>query len=409
MDKLSYLAELAEGLARWVPERERQDILRYYAEYFEEAGPDREAQVVAELGDPWALSCRLAVEGGYTTWEQANRWTPPKKKKWPWLLAAGITAAVLLFTVVSIAMGAAAFGRLVGRNVAAYVTSSPEAKVEEADNAQFGAAYEGDPESTGGIPAVYQEGEGDAGSGEGFWAREDGCLDAFSGIDAEISFGRITVCAGRDYSLSIARVGDLGGYELKWKIEDGRLKIQDAKPGGFQMNLNGLMGEHSLSVDITVPDNVRLEKANVKTSLGDILLSDLTVEKKLNAKTNLGDVEVYGVSAQELEAKSDLGEVECHDSRVAKEINLDSSMGDVTLSLEELSEGLEIELKTNLGQVEASLGCAEQECGYELKCSLGKVTVNGVGRGDKAVQKGNCPYQLEAKSDLGDVDVDFIR
>ena len=25
MDKLTYLAELAEGLARWVPERERQD------------------------------------------------------------------------------------------------------------------------------------------------------------------------------------------------------------------------------------------------------------------------------------------------------------------------------------------------------------------------------------------------
>ena len=34
MDKITYLAELAEGLARWVPERERQDILRYYAEYF---------------------------------------------------------------------------------------------------------------------------------------------------------------------------------------------------------------------------------------------------------------------------------------------------------------------------------------------------------------------------------------
>ena len=46
MDKLTYLAELAEGLARWVPERERQNILRYYAEYFDEAGPGREAEVV---------------------------------------------------------------------------------------------------------------------------------------------------------------------------------------------------------------------------------------------------------------------------------------------------------------------------------------------------------------------------
>ena len=100
MDKITYLAELAEGLARWVPERERQDILRYYAEYFEEAGPEREAQVVAELGDPWALSCRLAVEGGYVTQEQANSWTPPKRKRKFWTLAAGITAAVLVLMVV---------------------------------------------------------------------------------------------------------------------------------------------------------------------------------------------------------------------------------------------------------------------------------------------------------------------
>ena len=56
MDKITYLAELAEGLARWVPERERQDILRYYAEYFEEAGPEREAEVVAELD--WTRAVR---------------------------------------------------------------------------------------------------------------------------------------------------------------------------------------------------------------------------------------------------------------------------------------------------------------------------------------------------------------
>ena len=89
MDKLTYLAELAEGLARWVPERERQDILRYYAEYFDEAGPDKEGQVVAELGDPWALSCRLAVEGGYVTQQGADSWTPRQNKRTPFLGAAG--------------------------------------------------------------------------------------------------------------------------------------------------------------------------------------------------------------------------------------------------------------------------------------------------------------------------------
>ena len=258
MDKLTYLAELAEGLARWVPERERQDILRYYAEYFEEAGPDREAQVVAELGDPWALSCRLAVEGGYVTQREAESWTPPRRKKWPWVLAGTLVCVAVVG--MSVAYASAQIGRLVGRFVGQEAEQT--AVVEAVDNAQFGTAYEHDPVGSD-SGAVYQEDEGNKAAGEGFWSQEDGCLNAFSGIDAEISFGGITVTAGSDYSLSITRVGDLGGYELKWKIEDGRLKIQDARPGGFQMNLNGLVGEHSLNVSITVPDHVRDRKSVV--------------------------------------------------------------------------------------------------------------------------------------------------
>ena len=89
MNKEEFLQQFWKNLIH-VSDAEREDAVRYYTEYFEEAGPDREAEVVAELGDPWALSCRLAVEGGYVTWEQANSWTPPKKKKWPWIMAAAV-------------------------------------------------------------------------------------------------------------------------------------------------------------------------------------------------------------------------------------------------------------------------------------------------------------------------------
>ena len=169
MDKLTYLAELAEGLARWVPERERQNILRYYAEYFDEAGPGREAEVVRELGDPWALSCRLAVEGGYVTQKQAQGWTPRKKKKWPWLLAAGVTAAVLLFTVASVAMGAAVFGRLVGRNVAGFVTGENVAVAEPVPSEKV-AFYEFDsiPGEVQGGMVVAEEEQPEISEGFGF-------------------------------------------------------------------------------------------------------------------------------------------------------------------------------------------------------------------------------------------------
>ena len=246
-------------------------------------------------------------------------------------------------------------------------------------------------------------------AGGGFWTREDGSLDTFGSIDVDISFGAVTVTAGDDYALCIHQVGDLVGYKLKWYVKDGILMLRDESPKGFNLELNGLAGEHSLNVDITVPWGTQLDKLNVKTALGDIFLSELVVEKKVDVKTNLGDVELYGVSAREAKAKSDLGNVGCYGAQVEKELSLDSSLGDVTLSMEELREGVEIDLETSMGQVEASLGCRERDCEYELECSLGEVTLNGRGRGDKAEQQGSYPYHLEAKSSLGDVHVDFIQ
>lgn len=387
MDKLTYLAELAEGLARWVPERERQNILRYYAEYFDEAGPGREAEVVQELGDPWALSCRLAVEGGFVTQEQAQSWTPRKKKKWPWLAAAGIAAAVLLFTVVSIAMGAAMFGRLVGRNVAGLVTGEAQAQVM--DPIQGVTFFEYGSAQASSVPpvAVVEDIQGSTEAGGGFWNREDGYLDTFDEIDVDISFGNVTVTEGTDYTLAIQPEGDLGGYELKWEIKDGALKVRDAKSGGAHINFDGLFGEHSLSVIITAPGEV-MEKVNIETDLGDVFLSGVAVETRIEAKTALGDVE-------------------CYEVRVPKKLTLKSDLGDVTLGMGELWEGVDIDLETSLGNVEANLDCDERECEYELRCDLGKVSINDVNRGDKAEQKGSCPYKLNAESDLGNVDVYF--
>ena len=397
MDKLTYLAELAEGLARWVPERERQDILRYYAEYFEEAGPEREADVVRELGDPWALSCRLAVEGGYVTQEQARNWAPPRRKKWPWLAAVGITAAVLLFTVISVAMGAAAFGRIVGRSVAETVTKVADV-AQEAEAARppleaiEGKEYFGFVPVYTQPPVAYVEGYDGV---WGMWSMEDGCLDAFEDIDVDISLGNITIHTADDYSLAIQKEGDLGDYELKWTVEDGRLKVEDARPGGFQSNwvgvtVDGWNGGTSRRVDviITVPDAAGLQKLEAKTDVGNIFLGSLEVAKSLEAKTDVGNVEGYG-------------------PRTAKKITLKSDVGDVTVGMEEPRRGTELELKANVGDVEANLDCLERDVSYELACGVGTVCVNGVDQGDRSERENDGVFHLDAKSDVGDVNVFF--
>ena len=55
MTRNEYLGALREEL-RSLPVQEQEDALRYYEEYFDDAGPENEQQVIAELGSPEALA-----------------------------------------------------------------------------------------------------------------------------------------------------------------------------------------------------------------------------------------------------------------------------------------------------------------------------------------------------------------
>ena len=51
MTKTDYLAALEKYL-KTLPEADYKEAMDYFTEYFEEAGPENEAQVIEELGDP---------------------------------------------------------------------------------------------------------------------------------------------------------------------------------------------------------------------------------------------------------------------------------------------------------------------------------------------------------------------
>ena len=51
MTKTEYLAKLTKYL-RKLPQKDYEEALEYFMEYFEEAGPENEAPVIAELGTP---------------------------------------------------------------------------------------------------------------------------------------------------------------------------------------------------------------------------------------------------------------------------------------------------------------------------------------------------------------------
>ena len=72
MTRFEFMEELRLRLAV-LSEEERTDALQFYEEYFEDAGPENEQAVIAELGSPAALAERiLSGEGKASVWKNGR-------------------------------------------------------------------------------------------------------------------------------------------------------------------------------------------------------------------------------------------------------------------------------------------------------------------------------------------------
>ena len=359
MDKITYLAQLAEGLARWVPEQERQDILRYYAEYFEEAGPGREGEVVAELGDPWALSSRLAVEGGYVSWEQANAWTPPRKKRKVWPIVVGVLAALGVLMCIALAALSSLLNWLWYNPFRSGFGETTVEAVQE-DNEVF-----------------IMEGGGRVLSGE------EGTLDEFTSIQVDIGLGDVMVLSGTDFYVELTDAADV--FRPQAEVKNGTLKVT----GAGTMEAFPFGGaQDGMQVVITVPEEYCLDSVSVSTGLGNVYIS--------------------GIAAEKTEVETGVGDVECTDVKVSELLKVESGAGDVSLWASE--PALETKLEVGVGAIEAGLDCAERQCRYELETGIGSVTVNGRGYGSEVESRsGDCVYELKASCGTGSVSVDFYE
>ena len=141
MDKNAYLKELSRHLSRRMPEREREDTLRWYEEYFQEAGPEREAEVIEELGSPEAVARRVAEEGG---------WTQEKGRGRSWGMVVGTAAAAVLL-IAALCVGI--WGALL-RTTPDDPAASPDASMGQQDP---NVAYGVPPQTGSPVPATDPE------------------------------------------------------------------------------------------------------------------------------------------------------------------------------------------------------------------------------------------------------------
>lgn len=110
MNRTEYMAALRRALSV-LPEEERASALRYYEEYFDDAGPENEAKVIADLGAPDKVAAQILADyRDIAAVPQPDGTVPNSKPRRrginPWLL--------LVLVLLAIPVGIPLVGVLIG-------------------------------------------------------------------------------------------------------------------------------------------------------------------------------------------------------------------------------------------------------------------------------------------------------
>lgn len=97
MTRTAFLAALEQLLAP-LPEAERKDALSYYEDYLDAAGPEKEAQAIAELGTPEEVAHKILEEQAPVDFSAAPA-SPAHKPRSTWRMVLGGGLAVLAICI----------------------------------------------------------------------------------------------------------------------------------------------------------------------------------------------------------------------------------------------------------------------------------------------------------------------
>ena len=100
MNRNEYMAALRRALSV-LPEEERANALRYYEEYFDDAGPENEQQVISDLGAPEKVAEQILADYRELTavpHQDAGGASGKPRRRWrgvpPWLLIVLVLLAI---------------------------------------------------------------------------------------------------------------------------------------------------------------------------------------------------------------------------------------------------------------------------------------------------------------------------
>lgn len=395
MTRQEYMQQLAALLAA-MPEAERRDALDYYEEYFDAAGPEKEAQTIQELGSPQNVAEKIwegtGAQFGTPMPDNSMPEQGSRRRKSPvW-----IVLAVLAILIVVLLVFIGSF-----KIVTKYQYSIAESATAEEVPPQetTGEATENMDESTDENTETAITKESAKSESTNRLESSTMTLDAKQvqtmvlDLDCgEVAFVRsnaadeITLRFENFYSDWLERTVDESGFSVRYKIPKGYISGSDPTP----------------TLSIALPE-IELEQIELNLNLGSADLGTLKA-KSIQADLALGSLYADELQTGQLDATLALGSAELGTVQ-AERVTIENAQGDVTIS--RLVGASQVQVTDQLGNIALTLG--EKTDGYSVQaaCGLGSITVSGAKQASPYSANSKAANAVILDAALGDITLNF--
>ena len=399
MTRQEYMQQLAALLAA-MPEAERRDALDYYEEYFDAAGPEKEAQTIQELGSPQDVAEKIwegtGAQPGTSIPDSNMPEQGSRRRKSPVWIVLAILA--ILIVVLLVFNGSFKIVTKYQYSVAESATAEevpPQETTGEANGEAAGGATESTGENT--ETAITKE----SAKSESTNQLESSMmtLDARQlqtlALDldcGEVAFVRsnaadeITLRFENFYSDWLERTVDESGFSVRYKIPKGYISGSDPTP----------------TLSIALPE-IELEQIELNLRLGSADLGTLKA-KSIQADLALGSLYADDLQTEQLDATLALGSAELGNVQ-ADRVTIENAQGDVTIS--RLVGASQVQVTDQLGNIALTLG--EKADGYSVQaaCGLGSITVSGAKQASPYSANSKAANAVILDAALGDITLNF--
>ena len=385
MTRDEFMKQLEQLLAA-LPSEELRDALDYYDEYFDAAGPEKEAETIAELGSPEEVARKILEEQpqlpSFTDPNRQNAPLPPEQPRQERPRKNYILRWIGLAIVVLNLFQHSSAQLITSTDVVEHTVSSSESGQLTTNTATENAVASVSDrlELTGEDNTVTVPLDSlkkltlDMDAGSVVFEQKSGITEATLTFAHKTSSSKLTT----DFSEK--------GSIITYKLSNNHLNSKKDK----------------FTVTITLPTGFEMDELDADFDMASLTLGDLNV-KKLTADLDMGSVTAGALTCGTVNIELDMGGFTA-DSVTAQKLTAESSMGSLTIDLLDCPDS---DLSTDMGSITTALTGMESDYGIDASLDMGKLTIDGTARTGNDKTAGS--RKLKLTDSMGSVTVSFLK